>query len=89
MLILTRKRNDSIRIGENIVVRVMRTAPGSVKIGIEAPESVRVVRGELNDVGDVVNLEHEHEQELEREHESVEPTHDVDDCDANVLLLQH
>lgn len=75
MLILTRKRDDSICIGENIVVRVMRTARGSVKIGIEAPDSVRIVRGELNDAGDVVN------------HTLVEPTHD--DCDVGALLLQH
>ena len=46
MLILTRKRDDSIKIGEDIVIRVMRTGKGSVKIGIEAPASVRIVRGE-------------------------------------------
>lgn len=49
MLILTRKRADSIKIGEDIVVHVMRTGKGSVKIGIEAPAHVRVVRGELNE----------------------------------------
>ena len=54
MLILTRKRDDSIKIGEDIVIRVMRTARGSVKIGIEAPASVRIVRGELNEFGDIV-----------------------------------
>ena len=53
MLILTRKRDDSIKIGENIVIRVMRTARGSVKIGIEAPASVRIVRGELNEFGEI------------------------------------
>jgi carbon storage regulator CsrA len=53
MLILTRKRDDSIKIGEDIVVRVMRTTRGSVKIGIEAPASVRIVRGELNEFGDI------------------------------------
>ena len=53
MLILTRKRDDSIKIGEDIVIRVMRTARGSVKIGIEAPASVRIVRGELNEFGDI------------------------------------
>lgn len=53
MLILTRKRDDSIKIGEDIVVRVMRTARGSVKIGIEAPASVRIVRCELNEFGDI------------------------------------
>lgn len=75
MLILTRKRNDSIRIGENIVVRVMRTAKGSVKIGIEAPDSMRIVRGELNVHGDLVNVV------------AAEPTHD--DCTADALMLQH
>lgn len=53
MLILTRKRDDSIKIGEDIVIRVMRTGRGSVKIGIEAPASVRIVRGELNEFGEI------------------------------------
>ena len=75
MLILTRKRNDSIRIGDNIVVRVMRTAKGSVKIGIEAPDSVRIVRGELNDAGEFVS------------HAPVEVIHEI--CNDEALLLQH
>jgi carbon storage regulator len=48
MLVLTRKRDGVIRIGENIVIRVIRTGKSSVKIGVEAPASVRVVRGELS-----------------------------------------
>jgi carbon storage regulator len=47
MLVLTRKRDDEIRIGHDIVIRVIRTGKGSVKIGIEAPPEVRVIRGEL------------------------------------------
>ena len=59
MLILTRKRDDSIKIGEDIVIRVMRTGRGSVKIGIEAPASVRIVRGELNEFGEIAGaVEH-------------------------------
>ncbi len=75
MLILTRKRNESIRIGEDIVVRVMRTSSGSVKIGIEAPDSVRIMRAEIHDTGD---FEHA---------VSIEPTHEY--CDADCLMLQH
>ncbi|MBS0204737.1 MAG: carbon storage regulator [Planctomycetes bacterium] len=75
MLILTRKRNDSIRIGEDIVVRVMRTAKGSVKIGIEAPDSVRIVRGELNDTGDFVSAP------------AIADIHE--ECNADALMLQH
>ncbi len=47
MLVLTRKRDETIQIGSNIVIRVIKTAKGSVKIGIEAPDSVRIKRGEI------------------------------------------
>ena len=47
MLVLTRKRDEMITIGTDIVIRVMKTGKGSVKIGIEAPPSVRVLRGEI------------------------------------------
>jgi carbon storage regulator CsrA len=48
MLVLTRKKSEMIRIGDNIVIKVISTGNGKVKIGIEAPEDVRVVRAELN-----------------------------------------
>ncbi|MEZ6054089.1 MAG: carbon storage regulator [Planctomycetaceae bacterium] len=48
MLVLTRKQNETIHIGGNVVVKVIATGRGKVKIGIEAPNSVRVRRGELN-----------------------------------------
>ena len=47
MLVLTRKRGEVIRVGENVVVKVIKLGRGSVKIGIEAPADVRVLRGEL------------------------------------------
>lgn len=47
MLVLTRKRSEMIQIGENVVIKIIQTGRGSVKIGIEAPTNVRVLRGEL------------------------------------------
>ena len=47
MLVLTRKSDESIRIGEDIVIKVIRTGKGTVKLGIDAPADVRVLRGEL------------------------------------------
>ena len=47
MLVLTRKRSEMIQIGENIVIKIIQTGKSTVKIGIEAPENVRVLRGEL------------------------------------------
>jgi carbon storage regulator CsrA len=48
MLVLTRKRSEMIQIGENIFVKVIQTGHSTVKIGIEAPSDVRVLRAELN-----------------------------------------
>lgn len=47
MLVLTRKKNEMIRIGNDIVVKVISTGRGKVKLGIQAPSNVRVLRAEL------------------------------------------
>lgn len=47
MLILTRKKNESIKINENIEITLLEIDASSVKIGINAPKSVRVLRSEL------------------------------------------
>ncbi len=49
MLVLTRKPAEMIQIGDDIVIKVIKTAKGTVKIGIDAPDDIRVVRGELLD----------------------------------------
>jgi carbon storage regulator len=49
MLVLTRKLSEGIRIGDDILVKVIRTGKGSIKIGIDAPDDMRVVRAELFD----------------------------------------
>ena len=47
MLVIKRKRYESIRIGDNITITVLRVKGNQVRVGIEAPREVRVVRGEL------------------------------------------
>ncbi|MCA9018333.1 MAG: carbon storage regulator [Planctomycetaceae bacterium] len=47
MLVLTRKSAETIVIGEDIVIKVIKTGHGSVRIGIEAPTHISVMRGEL------------------------------------------
>ncbi|MDB5345234.1 MAG: carbon storage regulator-like protein [Schlesneria sp.] len=47
MLVLSRGLHDEIKIGDDIVVTVLRVSGGNVKIGITAPRSVRVMRGEF------------------------------------------
>ena len=50
MLVLSRKQSQIIRINDDIVVKVIRTGRDRVKIGIDAPPKVRVVREEAYDV---------------------------------------
>jgi len=48
MLVLTRKYQEKIRIGNNITITVLRTKGKAVRLGIEAPADVPVIRGELS-----------------------------------------
>lgn len=47
MLVLTRKIGESIRIGDNITVKIVELDSRQVKLGIEAPRSVSVNREEI------------------------------------------
>jgi carbon storage regulator len=47
MLVLTRKPGQKVQLGESIVVVVLETRGGRVRLGIEAPPEIRVVRSEI------------------------------------------
>lgn len=47
MLVLTRKQDEHILIGKDISVTVINVEKDKVRIGIEAPKHIRVIRGEL------------------------------------------
>lgn len=47
MLILSRKCGESVLIGKDIEIKVTEITGDKVKIGIEAPQSVKVFRKEL------------------------------------------
>lgn len=47
MLILTRKKGESLSIGDKIKITIIRIGPHTVRIGIEAPKEVSIVRSEL------------------------------------------
>ncbi len=47
MLVLSRKVTETIRIGDDIEITIVRIGPNTVRVGIDAPPHVNIVRGEL------------------------------------------
>jgi carbon storage regulator len=47
MLVLSRKENERIRLGDSIIVTVVRVAGDKVRLGIQAPPHILVLRDEL------------------------------------------
>ena len=47
MLILSRKAGQKIIINDNIIVSILDTGNGNVKIGIEAPPEAKIYREEI------------------------------------------
>lgn len=47
MLVLSRKPGERIRIGDDIAVTVVRIGPNTVRIGIDAPRDMSILREEL------------------------------------------
>jgi len=47
MLVLSRKMSQRILIGDEIAITIVRIGPNSVRIGIEAPKTMSIVREEL------------------------------------------
>jgi carbon storage regulator len=48
MLVLKRKSGETIQIGKDVVITLVRIEKGQAVIGIDAPEEVKVFRGELH-----------------------------------------
>ena len=47
MLVLTRKPGEKIHVGPEIIVTVLEVVGNKIRIGIDAPQDVRVLRAEL------------------------------------------
>ena len=57
MLILARKLNESIIVGDNVEIIIVDFKGDQVKLGIRAPKDVKVYRGEIYDAIQKENIE--------------------------------
>ena len=48
MLVLARKKNESIVIGDGIEITILKVKGNTVRIGVNAPSDVKILRGELS-----------------------------------------
>ena len=49
MLVLSRKQTQELRVGDDITITVLEVKGHVVRLGIQAPRDVRILRGELTD----------------------------------------
>ena len=47
MLVLSRKTKETIKIGDDIEIRILEVKGDTIRIGIDAPKNVDIIRGEL------------------------------------------
>lgn len=47
MLILSRKKNEAIHIGDDIIITVLDISGDHIKIGIDAPKNIQIYRAEI------------------------------------------
>jgi len=54
MLVLSRRETERVRLGDSIVLTIVRVSGDKVRLGIEAPADVLVLRDELQPHGEPV-----------------------------------
>ena len=52
MLVLTRRTGETILIGDDIEITILAVDGSQVRVGVDAPEDVKILRGELLDDDD-------------------------------------
>lgn len=73
MLVLSRKPGEKILIGDNVSITIVRIGPNTVRIGIEAPRNMNIIREELQPpAGEIDDESHETLLEEMADQESVE-----------------
>ena len=70
MLVLTRKEDQAIHIGSDVVVKVLSISGGRIRLGIDAPRDLSVLRGELRAAAPAATVDLTFDASIEAQPES-------------------
>ncbi len=62
MLVLSRKPGEKIHIGNLVTITIVRIGPNTVRLGIDAPREMNIVRDELHQLGKVISTSGGHSE---------------------------
>ncbi len=82
MLVLSRKKNESIIIDDKIVITVIEIRGGKVRLGIEAPREMVIHRSEVRDAIAAAEVSIPHVQEKTFFHQNPEQSNQIVDVPA-------
>ena len=85
MLVLSRKLNEEIHIGNNITITVLQVKGRVIRLGIEAPRDIRIIRGELSDH----DVDSKSSQSLPMTEQHQEKPYEEDHLKDTCLNLRH
>ena len=85
MLVLTRKKNDSIVIDGRILVEILQVRGNGIRLGITAPPDVSIMRGELKPYGIAETGERPTNHPQEQQRLPFEDHTGADDSDLGTL----
>ena len=77
MLVLSRKIKEQILIGDDVRITLLRIDGNKVRIGIDAPKHIRVIRGELTPTENDAEGDESRGQISEREEAFAHPTDEI------------
>ena len=66
MLILTRKKNETIQIGNGVEIKIIRVSGNKVRLGIVAPKETRVLRIELDETDNPIEQQQQQQQQQQQ-----------------------
>ena len=49
MLVITRRKNETVHIGDDVHITIVRTSGDKVRLGIEAPDGTHIIRDDAHD----------------------------------------